>query len=82
MKRYIIEFKWTLPTIGIYTLALNDKKKNYYRHMTLGQDSMSGFIITLILTTLSPFMQWLSTYVISPEYFSSATEQPFCATVR
>lgn len=66
---------FAIPAIWIYVLALRDKKKNYYhRKMTFGQGFMSGFIITLFLTILSPFTQWLSSNVISPEYFPNAIE--------
>lgn len=66
---------FAIPAVWIYVLALRDKKKNYYnRVMTFGQGFMSGFIITLILTILSPATQWVTSYVISPEYFSNAIE--------
>lgn len=64
---------FAIPAIAIYVFALLDKKKNYYNgFMTFKQSLISGLIITLIVTVLSPFSQLITTYLITPEYFPNA----------
>lgn len=62
-----------VPAIVIYVMALLDKKKNYYHgQMSYRQGFMTGIIITLIVTLLSPLTQYISSTFISPEYFTNA----------
>lgn len=64
-----------IPSILIYVLALLDKrKKDYGGFMTYKQGFISGLIITAIVTLLSPLTQFLTSEVISPDYFANATE--------
>lgn len=59
-----------IPAIGVYVLALLDKRKRFYGgSMTYLQGFVSGLIITLIVTVLSPVTQLITSLVISPEYF-------------
>lgn len=59
-----------IPAILVYVLALLDKrKKDYGGYMTYKQGFISGLIITLFVTLLSPLVQYLTTAFISPEYF-------------
>ena len=59
-----------IPAILIYVLALLDKrKKDYGGYMTYKQGFISGLIITVFVTLLSPLVQYLTTTFISPEYF-------------
>ena len=59
-----------IPAILVYVLALLDKrKKNYGGYMTYKQGFISGLVITLFVTILSPLVQYLTTTFISPEYF-------------
>lgn len=61
-----------VPAIVIYLLALLDKrKKNYGGYMTYKQGFITGLIITLFVTLLSPVVQYLTTTIISPYYFSN-----------
>ena len=61
--------------VGIYILALLDKKRNFYNGtMTWGQGFVAGAIITIIIAFLSPFAQYISYRIISPEYFHNITE--------
>lgn len=63
---------FAIPAIAIYVLALLDKKKNYYDGiMSYGQGFVSGVIITVIVTVLSPLTQYLTVEVISPGYFDN-----------
>ncbi|WP_044171604.1 DUF4199 domain-containing protein [Flectobacillus major] len=59
-----------IPAIAIYVFALLDKKNDDYAgKMTYRQGFVSGAIITLVVAVLSPASQWITSKVISPEYF-------------
>lgn len=59
-----------IPAILIYVFALIDKKKNAYEgHMTFKQGFISGLIITAIVALFSPLTQWITSTLITPEYF-------------
>ena len=56
--------------IGIYLLALYDKRKNYYDGIMSWKDGfMSGAILTLGVVILSPLVQFLIIEYIAPDYF-------------
>lgn len=59
-----------VPAIALYVLALYDKRKNYYGgYITYGQGFRSGLIITVIVTLLSPLVQYITSTYITPGYF-------------
>ena len=59
--------------IAIYVFALLEKRKVHYQGtMTWKEGFLSGLMMTIIITLLSPFSQLLTHYVISPEYFPNA----------
>lgn len=61
---------FAIPAIWVMVLALKDKKKSFYGgQMSYKQGLISGVIISLIIAALSPLTQWVTSYVISPEYF-------------
>ena len=61
-----------IPAILIYVLALRDKKKNFYNgEMTYKQGFISGLIITLIVTIFSPLIQYITSTIITPDYFTN-----------
>ena len=64
-----------IPAIAVYVLALLDKRKNHYGgHMSYAQGFMSGLVITAIVTLLSPLTQYITSTVVTPEFFSNATK--------
>lgn len=64
-----------IPSIIIYILALQDKKKNYYSgSITYRQSFMSGLMLTLFIVVLSPVNQLITSYIITPDYFTHAIE--------
>ena len=66
---------FAIPAIVIYVLALKDKKKKGYNgQMNYLQGFTSGMIITVILTLLAPVTQWITSTVITPEYFPNVIE--------
>jgi len=61
---------FAIPAILVYVLALKDKKKNYYNgEMSYKQGFLSGLIITIIVTVFAPLTQWITSTIITPEYF-------------
>ena len=69
-KQMIYTNFMAIPAIAIYVFALLDKRKNYYHgFMTYKQGFITGLIITAIVTVLSPLTQYLTSAVITPEYF-------------
>lgn len=61
-------------TIMVY-LALRNKKKNYYKgQMDFKQGVTSGIILSLFIAFLSPFVQWVVSFVISPDFFKNAIQ--------
>jgi hypothetical protein len=64
-----------IPAIIVYVLALLDKRKNFYGgFMTYGQGFISGLIITLIVTLFSPLTQYITSTIITPDYFTNVIE--------
>lgn len=64
-----------IPAIAIYVFALLEKRrKDYNGVMTWKQGFISGLIITLIVTVLSPLTQVITAEIITPDYFSNAIE--------
>ncbi len=61
-----------IPAIILYVIALLDKRKNDYNGvMTFKQGFISGLIITLVVTLLSPLTQYITSMYITPEYFNN-----------
>ena len=63
------------PAIITYVLALLDKKKNFYNGtMSYKQGFISGVIISVVVALFSPITQYLTSVIISPDYFTNAIE--------
>lgn len=66
---------FAIPAIAIYIFALLDKKKNYYHgRMTYKKGFLAGLIITLIIALFSPLTQYITSTLITPDYFSNVIE--------
>jgi len=64
-----------IPAIVIYVLALRDKRNNDLGgKMTYKQGLITGLIVTLVVTILTPLSQYMAVEVISPDYFSNIIE--------
>jgi len=62
-----------IPAILIYVLALLNARKKYYGGtMTYGQGVRTGLIITIFITLLSPFSQYITSTYITPHFFENA----------
>lgn len=74
-KHQYLTMLFMIPAIWIYVLALKDKKKNYYNgNMSFGQGFLSGLIISIIVMIFSPLTQWITSVIITPEYFPNVIE--------
>lgn len=61
-----------IPAIAIYVFALLDKRKNFYQgKMTYKQGFLTGLFITLFVTLFSVATQYITSTIISPDYFSN-----------
>jgi len=66
---------YAIPAILIYVLALKDKKKNFYGgNLTYKQGLLSGIILSFIITLITPLTQWITSFIITPEYFPNVIE--------
>ncbi|MCR9017024.1 DUF4199 domain-containing protein [Aquiflexum gelatinilyticum] len=62
-----------IPAIAVYVFGLMDKRKNFYHgKMTYLQGFISGLIITVFVTVLSPLTQYITSTFITPDYFQNA----------
>lgn len=67
---------FAIPAIVMMVLALRNKKKSFYNgEMSYKQGFMSGLALSLIIAVLSPLTQWITSYVISPEYFPNVIKR-------
>ena len=67
---------FAIPAIIMMVLALKEKKQNFYGgKMSYGQGMMSGVILSFIIAMLSPFTQWITSYLITPEYFPNVIKR-------
>lgn len=67
---------FAIPAIWVIVLALKDKKKNSYNgQMTYLQGLVSGIILSVIIALISPLTQWITSYVITPEYFPNVIKR-------
>ncbi|MDQ7918709.1 DUF4199 domain-containing protein [Mesonia sp. MT50] len=67
---------FAIPAIIIMVMALKDKKKNFYNgQITYKQGLISGIILSIIIALISPLTQWITSYVITPEYFPNVIKR-------
>lgn len=67
---------FSIPAIWMMVLALKDKKKNFYNgQMSYKQGLISGIILSVIIALISPLTQWVTSYVIAPEYFPNVIKR-------
>ena len=67
---------FAIPAVIAMVMALKDKKKNFYGgEMTYLQGLISGIILSLLIALFSPLTQWITSYVITPEYFPNVIKR-------
>lgn len=63
---------FAIVAIAIYAFALLDKKKNFFNgKMDWKQGFVTGLIITIFITVLSPLTQYITSTFITPDYFKN-----------
>jgi hypothetical protein len=61
---------FAIPAIWVMVLALKEKKKVFYNgNITYLQGLLSGIVLSIIIALISPLTQWITSYIITPEYF-------------
>lgn len=74
-KQRFVTMLILIPSIIVYTLAILDKKKNFYAgNMTYKKSFLSGLILTFFVVILSPINQLITSYLITPDYFANVIE--------
>lgn len=67
---------FAIPAIWFMVLALKDKKENSYNgQISYRQGLVSGIILSAFIALLSPLTQWITSYVITPEYFPNVIKR-------
>lgn len=69
-KHMMLTNLYAIPAILIYVFALKDKKNNFYKgKISYKEGVVSGIILTAIIALITPLTQWITSFVITPEYF-------------
>jgi hypothetical protein len=67
---------FAIPAIWIMVLALKNKKRvDYNGNMDYKQGLISGILLSTFIAILSPATQWITTYIITPEYFPNVIKR-------
>ena len=67
---------FAIPAIWMMVASLRDKNKNYYNgEMSYKSGLLSGIILSAFIAILSPLTQYITSYIISPEYFPNVIKR-------
>ncbi len=67
---------FAIPAIIVMVMALKDKKRRFYGgQMSYKQGLISGVVLSVIIALLSPLTQWITSYIITPEYFPNVIKR-------
>lgn len=67
---------FAIPAIWMMTLALKEKKLHFYSgNISYQQGLISGIILSALIALLSPITQWITSYIITPEYFPNVIKR-------
>ncbi|MCC4213051.1 DUF4199 domain-containing protein [Leeuwenhoekiella parthenopeia] len=67
---------FAIPAIIVMVIALKDKKKSVYDgKMDYKQGLISGIVLSVLIALISPLTQWITSYIISPEYFPNVIKR-------
>jgi len=71
-KQLRYSYLFAFVAIGIYVLALLDKKKQFYKgNMTWKQGFITGIIISFVVSILSPLVNYITFTYITPSFFEN-----------
>ena len=66
---------FAVVAVGLYILAMADKRKNYYRgFMTWQEGFVFGLWMTGVIVLLTPLAQLIINSLITPDYFTNMRE--------
>ncbi len=68
-KHYMLTNFFAIPAIIVYVLALLDKRKWLGGTMSWSQGFISGLMIAVIVSLLTPIGQYLTHVYLSPQFF-------------
>ena len=67
---------FAIPAIVLMVMALKEKKKIFDGgQISYKQGLISGIVLSILIALLSPLTQWITTYVITPEYFPNVIKR-------
>ncbi len=67
---------FAIPAIWMMVKALQEKKKKDYQgSMHYMQGFISGIVLSLLIALWSPIAQWITSYMITPEYFPNVIKR-------
>ncbi|WP_345373570.1 DUF4199 domain-containing protein [Algivirga pacifica] len=67
---------FAIPAIIVMVMALKDKKNNFYGgQISYKEGLISGIILSIFIALLSPLAQWITSYLITPEYFTNVIKR-------
>ena len=68
----IVSNFFMIPAILVYVLALKKKRNlDYGGSITYKQSFISGLVISLVVTLLAPLTQYVTSTIITPDYFGN-----------
>lgn len=74
-KHAVVTNLVAIPSVLLYVLALREKRnKQLGGAMTYRQGFITGLIMTIVVTLLSPLSQYITSTIISPDYFENAIQ--------
>jgi hypothetical protein len=62
------------PAVAMYVFALREKRAVLGGKMSYKEGCISGLLVTLVVTLLSPLAQWIFHYVIAKNYFKNVID--------
>lgn len=67
---------FAIPAIYMMVAALRDKKQNFYNgQISYKQGLLSGIVVSVFIAILSPLTQYITTFIITPEYFPNVIKR-------
>ncbi|KAB1158162.1 DUF4199 domain-containing protein [Flavobacterium luteum] len=71
-KQVIYTNVFAVIAIAVYFLALKEKKQSIFNgNMTWRQGFLSGTILSIVISILSPMVQYITFTLISPQFFTN-----------
>lgn len=70
-----VSFFILIPTVAFYVLEMVNKRKQFYSgRMTYFQGFITGIIYTVCIMILTPLVQFICYFIISPGYFKNLVD--------